>query len=134
MWVNLDLIKREEIVTLFWICFIRIQNDVNITALNILTRCMFHSFSKSEGALAQKVQNGLIWEVIVTFDRHPAIAVAKLNNKHKTCKKAKKTMWFLCFSSLLQVINMNDTMWPWTTNSVLSVNSEIEIYTSYKAE
>ncbi len=45
---------------------------------------MFHSFSKPEGALAQKVQNGLIWEVTVTFDRHPAIAVAKPNNKHKT--------------------------------------------------
>ncbi len=31
----------------------------------------------------QKVQNGLICEVIVTFDRHPAIAVAKLNSKNK---------------------------------------------------
>ncbi len=29
-------------------------------ALNTLTRCRFHSFSKPEGALAQKVQNGLI--------------------------------------------------------------------------
>ncbi len=29
-------------------------------ALNTLMRCMFHSFSKPGGALAQKVQNGLI--------------------------------------------------------------------------
>ncbi len=64
--------------------FIRMQNDVNIMERWTLTRCMFNSFSKLEGALAQKVQNGLIWEVIVTFDRNPAIAVAKLNNKHKT--------------------------------------------------
>ncbi len=40
--------------------FIRIQYDVNITEHWTLTRCMFHSFSKPEGALAQKAQNGLI--------------------------------------------------------------------------
>ncbi len=38
---------------------------------------------EAEGSLVQKVQNGLICEVIVTFDRHPAIAVAKLNSKNK---------------------------------------------------
>ncbi len=39
--------------------FIRIQNDVNITERWTHSR-MFHSFLKPEGALAQKVQNGLI--------------------------------------------------------------------------
>ncbi len=36
------------------------------------------------GRSRAEVQNGLIWEVIIYFDRYPAIAVAKLNNKHKT--------------------------------------------------
>ncbi len=44
----------------FWMRFIRMQNDVNITERWTLTRFMFRSFSKPEGALAQKVQDGLI--------------------------------------------------------------------------
>ncbi len=58
---------------------------------------MFHSFSKLEGALRQKVQNGLIWEVIVTFDRHLTIAAAKLNNMHKTLvMKHEDDMVYVC--------------------------------------
>ncbi len=63
---------------------------------------MFHS---------QKVQNGLIWKVIVTFDRHPAIAVAKLNNKHKTeLMKHEDDMVYVFFKSSPGNKYYNDTV------------------------
>ncbi len=49
---------------------------------------------------------------IVTFDRHPALAVAKLNNSINLTEKREDNMVFVfVFSSLFsRVINMNDTM------------------------
>ncbi len=91
MWINFDLNEKRKdshvVLDTFYSYPKRCEHH---GALNTLMRCMFHSYSKPEGALAQKVQNGFMWEVILTFDvpvnplygqRHAAIA--KLNNKHK---------------------------------------------------
>ncbi len=78
--LNLDLINRANIVT---IC-----EHSRGALLNTLTRCMFHSLSpprrRGRAFTQKKVQNRLIWEVILTCDRHLTIAVSKLNNKHNT--------------------------------------------------
>ncbi len=62
--------------------FIRIQNYVNITERWTLSRavCFIQSPKRTHR------------EVIVTFDMHPAIAVAKLNNKYKTSRVTRVTL------------------------------------------
>ncbi len=61
-------------------------------------QCMFHLYSKPDGALAQKVLE-------VTTCKNPANAVAKLNtNKSEDSKHMIATVWFVCFLSHLQVI------------------------------
>ncbi len=53
-------------------------------------QCMFHLYSKPDGALAQKVLE-------VTTCKNPANAVAKLNtNKSEDSKHMIATVWFMC--------------------------------------
>ncbi len=62
--------------------FIRIQNDVNITEHSHALHVSF--ILEARGRSRAESPKRTHREVIVTFDGHPAIAVAKLNNKHKT--------------------------------------------------
>ncbi len=72
--------------------------------------CFIHS--RSRGALShRKSKTGLIWEVIIYFDRHPAIAVAKLNNSIKLMDETWRRYVFFKSSP--------GNMWPWTTKPVL---------------
>ncbi len=66
--------------------FIHIQNEEMWISgeLNTLVQCLFNSYSKPEGALAQKLLTyGQTIDCIKTGQTHTAILVAELNKKQK---------------------------------------------------